>query len=224
MESDIKRILLNMEIHPVIILGAKEIGRMALEIFNSNDMLVYCLLDDDTKEHQKEYGAVVVMGSCDDEGFLKLIGKKCDAFVAVDNVKERRFLAEMLEDGRKVKPVSAMHKQVVLSTSAKMGDGNLINAGTIIGTQSVIGNYCIIQNRVVVDAFAEIQDFVQLSSGAIIGQGAVIEEGAFIGTGAVVVPGVRVGKNARVGAGSVVAANVKSGKTVFGNPASEVSL
>lgn len=211
-----------VEVNPVIILGAKELGQIALEIFNSNEVVVYCLLDDDKKEHQKQYGSVTVMGSCDDEGFLKFIGKKCDAFVAVENLKERKFLAEMLAEGRKVAPVSAIHQKAVYSESAKIGDGNLINAGAIIGTQSTIGNHCILQMGAIVEAFAEIQDFVHIASGAIIGQGAVIEEGAFIGTGAIVVPGVRVGKNARVGAGSLVAGNVKNGKTVFGNPAQEV--
>ena len=211
-------------INPVILLGAKELGLMSLEIFNSHDILVYGMLDDDTKEHKKEYGSVVVLGSCDDEGYLKLIGKKCDAFVSVENVKERKFLAEMLEENRHVKPVNAIHKQAVISESASIGNGNFINAGVVVGTKATIGDYAILQNRVVVEAFAHVENFVQLCAGVIIGQGAVIEEGAFIGTGAIVVPGVRVGKNARVGAGSLVAGNVKSNKTVFGNPAAEVAV
>lgn len=213
-----------MTINPVLILGAKELGLITLEIFNSHQILVYGFLDDDTKEHKKEYGAVSVLGATDDDGFLKLIGKKCDAFVAVENLKERRFLAEMLDEKRHVKPINAIHKTAVISESATLGDGNLVNAGAIIGTKAKVGNYAIIQNRAVVEALATLEDFVHVSSGAIIGQGAVIEEGAFIGTGAIVVPGVRVGKNARVGAGSLVAANVKNGKTVFGNPAAEIAV
>jgi len=165
-----------MEINPVIIFGSKETGQIALEICNSNELLVFCLLDDDKKEHKKEYGLVTVMGGTDDEEYLKLIGKKCDAFIAVDNLKERRFLAEMLEEEKKVKPVTILHKQVVLSESAKLGDGTLINAGSVIGTNAIVGDNCIIQNRVVVEAFAEIQDFVHLCSGAIVGQGAVVEK------------------------------------------------
>lgn len=209
-------------INPVMILGAKDLGLIALEIFSSNQVLVYGLLDDDTKEHKKEYAAVSVLGSTDDEGFLKLIGKKCDAFIAVENLKERKFLAEMLDENRHIKPVNAIHKLAIIAESAQIGVGNLINAGTVIGTKALIGNNAIIQNRVIVEAFAHLEDFVHLSSGVIVGQGAVVEEGAFIGTGAIIVPGVRVGKNARVGAGSLVASNVKNGKTVFGNPASEV--
>lgn len=211
-----------MEINPLIIFGSKETGQVALEICNSNDLVVFCFLDDDKKEHKKEYGAITVMGSTEDEEYLKFLGKKCDAFIAVDNLKERRFISEMLVDEKKIKPISLLHKEVVISQSATIGDGTLINAGSVIGTQAKIGDNAIIQNRVVVEAFAEVQDFVQLCSGVIVGQGAVVEEGAFIGTGAILVPGVRVGKNSRVGAGSLVATNVKAGKTVFGNPAAEI--
>jgi sugar O-acyltransferase (sialic acid O-acetyltransferase NeuD family) len=211
-----------MHLNPVIIFGAKETGLMALEIFESNQVVVYCFLDDDKKMHQTEYSSVMVMGGTDDETYLKLLGKKCDAFVAIENVKERKFLAEMLEEDYKLKPVSAIHKEVVWSPSATIGDGNLINAGTVIGTKAKLGNYCFLQNRVVLEAFSTVGDYVHIGSGAVIGQGAVIESGAFVGTGAILVPGVKVGKNARIGAGSLVAADVKAGKTVFGNPAAEV--
>lgn len=211
-----------MELNPVIIFGAKELGLMALEIFQSNDVVVYCFLDDDKKTHQTEYNSVVVMSTTDDAEFIKLIGKKCDAFVAVENTKERKFIAELIEEERKVKPISAIHKTASWAPSATIGDGNLINSGTIIGTKAKLGNNCVLQNRVVLEAFSTVEDFVQIGSGAIIGQGSVIESGAFIGAGAIVVAGVKVGKNARVGAGSLVAADVKGGKTVFGNPAVEV--
>jgi len=213
-----------MTINPVLILGAKELGQITLEIFNSHQILVYGFLDDDAKEQKKEYAAVSVLGTTDDEAFLKLIGKKCDVFISVENLKERRFLAEMLEERKHLKPINAVHKSAIISESAAIGDGNLINAGAIIGTKAKVGHYAIIQNRTVIEALATIEDFAHISSGAIIGQGAIIEEGAFIGTGAIVVPGVRVGKNARVGAGSLVASNVKNGKTVFGNPAAEVAV
>jgi sugar O-acyltransferase (sialic acid O-acetyltransferase NeuD family) len=211
-----------MELNPVIIFGAKEMGLMALEIFESNQVIVYCFLDDDKKTHQTEYNSVMVMSTTDDDDYIKLLGKKCDAFIAIENIKERKFLAEMLEDELKLKPVSAIHSEAVWSPSCTIGDGNLVNAGTIIATKAKLGNYCILQNRVVLEAFSTVQDFVQIGSGAIIGQGAVIESGAFIGAGAIIVAGVKVGKNARVGAGSLVAADVKAGKTVFGNPAVEV--
>ena len=70
---------------PVIILGAKGIAHPALEIFNSNQVIVYGLLDEDSSLHGTEINNVPVLGGTEDEGFLKLIGKKTEAFVAVDD-------------------------------------------------------------------------------------------------------------------------------------------
>ena len=68
--------------NPVIIFGAGYLGRMAKEIFESNEVVVYGFLDDNKKLHSTEVDTAVVMGSTDDDGFLKLIGRKCEAFVA----------------------------------------------------------------------------------------------------------------------------------------------
>ena len=62
-----------MHLNPVIIFGAKETGLMALEIFESNQVVVYCFLDDDKKTHQTEYSSVMVLGGTDDETYLKLL-------------------------------------------------------------------------------------------------------------------------------------------------------
>src|SRR5690242_17094249 len=96
--------------NPVIILGANAIGRAAKEIFEGNSNSVYCYLDDDKKVHNKEIDNVTVMGSTDDDGFLKLIGKKCEAFVASDDNKIRKSLVKMLNEVRHVQPVNAIHK------------------------------------------------------------------------------------------------------------------
>ena len=93
--------------YPVIIFGANHFGRTAKEIFESNEIVVYGFLDDNKKLHLTEIDEVVVLGSTDDDGFLKLIGKKCAAFVAVDDNKMRRSLVNMLKDVRHVQPVNA---------------------------------------------------------------------------------------------------------------------
>ena len=61
--------------NPVIIFGANPLGRMAKEIFESNGVVIYGFLDDDTKLHSKELDDAIILGSTDDDGFLKLIGK-----------------------------------------------------------------------------------------------------------------------------------------------------
>ncbi len=210
--------------NPVIILGAKNLGIVALEIFQSHKIDVYCFLDDDEKLHGTEINFVSVLGSTDDDGFLKLIGKKCEAFVATDDNKLRKKLVEMLIERRKVMPTNAIHAEAFLSSNLAMGHGNLIDAKAVLNAGVQIGSHNIIRAGAILDYNAKIADFVQIGTGSIIGDNVTIEEGAFVGAGATIVSGVKVGKNARIGAGSVVVQNVEAGETVFGNPAQKVKM
>ncbi len=207
---------------PVIIFGAKGIAHPALEIFNSNNVIVYGLLDEDEKIHGTEINTVSVLGNPEDDGFLKLIGQKTEAFVAEENPKYRKFLVELLNERRKVQPVNAIHQRSYISTDAIIGHGNFINANVNIGAGAEVGSHCIIHSSAIIEHKAKIGDFVQIGAGSVINSDVIIEEGAFIGSGATIIAGVTIGKNARVGAGSVVIATVGANETVFGNPAAKV--
>ncbi|MBN3581133.1 NeuD/PglB/VioB family sugar acetyltransferase [Algoriphagus aestuarii] len=207
---------------PVIIFGAKGIAHPALEIFNSNEVMVYGFLEEDESMHGTEINTVSVLGNPEDDGFLKLIGQKAEAFVAVDDMKYRKFLVELLNERRKVQPINAIHHTAYISTDAVIGHGNFFNAKVAIGTAAEIGQHCILHTGAIVDHKAKLGDFVQVGTGSIINAEVTIEEGAFIGSGVTVVSGVTIGKNARVGAGSVVISSVGANETVFGNPAAKI--
>ena len=59
---------------PVIIFGAKGIAKSALEILQSNDIIVFGFLDEDKTTHDQTINDIPVLGAPDDHGFLKLIG------------------------------------------------------------------------------------------------------------------------------------------------------
>ncbi len=208
--------------NPVLIFGAGNLGKIALDIFNRNNIVVYGLLDDDKALHNQEIGDVLILGDTDDDGFLKLIGQKTEAFVALENIREKKKIIEMLVNRRKVMPVNAVHNTAVVSAEAFIGHGNLVAARAVINPHATVGNHCIIHASAIVDVNAVIGDFVQIGAGAIINSEVNVEEGVFIGSGAIIVSGVKIGKNARIGAGSVVIENIDEGTTVFGNPAKKV--
>ncbi len=208
--------------NPVLIFGAGSLGRVALDIFTRNNVVVYGFLDEDKALHGTDINAVPVLGDPDDEGYTKLIGKKCEAFVAADDSATREDLVELLTERRKVMPVNAIHDSALISQTALLGHGTLVGAGVVVNPDAKIGNHCLLHARSVIDTQASLADYVQVGAGAIVGTGAKLAEHAFIGAGAVLVAGVTIGKGARVGAGSVVVENVPAHGTVFGNPAKKV--
>ncbi|WP_420151704.1 acetyltransferase [Spirosoma sp.] len=208
--------------NPVLIFGAGSLGVTALDLFQRNNVVVYGLLDDNKNLHGKQFGDVSVLGETDDDGFLKLIGHKCEAFIAIGDTRVRKRLVKMLNERRKVQPVNAIHDTATISIMASIGHGNLIAARTVINPFAEIGQHCIIQSGAVIESQATLGNYIQIGTGSLISSEVTIEEGAFIGTGATIVAGVTIGKNARVGAGSVVVENVAAGATVFGNPAKVV--
>lgn len=208
--------------NPVIIFGANGLGKAALDIFQQNGVVVYCFLDDDKTLHGTEIDSIAVMGATDDDGYLKFIGKKCEAFVAFDDNKLRKNVVEMIVDRRKVMPVNCVHSQSIIATTATIGYGNFINAMVRVGAFANIGQHCLIHSGAVIEHEVRLGDFVQIGAGSVINAGVTIEDGAFIGSGVTVVSGVTIGKGARIGAGSVVISDVKKNETVFGNPAQSV--
>ena len=208
--------------NPVIVLGAQAVGTAVLDAFISNDVVVYCLLDDDAKLQNTELLDVPVMGNTDNGELLRLLGKKCEVFVATDDTASRRSLTEMLRSEYEAVPVNAIHQRASVSVHATLGHGNYVGPNSVVAATAIIGNGCLIGPNAVVEARATVGDFVQLGSGALLGAGVEVGEQAFIGAGAVVVAGIKIGNKARVGAGSVVVADVPAGHTVFGNPAVKV--
>jgi sugar O-acyltransferase (sialic acid O-acetyltransferase NeuD family) len=205
--------------NPVIIFGAGAHGRLALDNFSSNEVLVFGFLDENPKLHNTEISEIVILGDLMDDGFLKLIGNKTEAFVAVENKVVKKKVVEMLLERRKTMPVNAIHERAIVSEDAEVGHGILIAAGAIVNHGAKLGNHSVIMSGAIIDTLAEIGEYVEIGTGTLINAEVKIEDGVFIGSGVTVVSGVQIGKNARIGAGSVVIENVKEGKTVFGNPA-----
>lgn len=208
--------------NPVLIFGAKGLGLVALDIFQRNNVVVYGLLDDDPNLHNTQIGEYTVLGSTDDDGFLKLIGKKCEAFVAIEARAERKDLVEMLNERRSIMPVNAIHDTALISSFAEIGHGNLIGARVTVSPKAVLGHHSILHTGVLIEHDAIVGDYVNIGAGSIIGSGAVVDQDVFIGSSVTIISGVKIGKGASIGAGSVVVENVPAGSRVFGNPAKKV--
>lgn len=208
--------------NPVIIFGATHLGRLAKEIFEQNDVIVYGFLDDNKALHNQEVDDIVVLGDTDDEDYLKLIGKKCESFLALDDTRLKKSHVKVLNEVHKAQPINAIHKGAMVSLKSMIGHGNFIDNRVILAPGVEVGNHNVIHAGSIVGVKTSIGNYVQLGTGANIGSDVIIEDEAFIGAGATIVSGIVIGKGARIGVGSVVVASVAAGDTVFGNPAQKI--
>ena len=211
-----------MQDQPVIIFGASGLGKATLDVFQSNGVIVYCFLDDDESLHGTEVNEVSVMGTTEDQGYLKFIGKKCDAFVAINDREVRRSYFKLLNERRKVMPVNALHQRATISANAYLSYGIFVNAGAVVSSFAKVEQGCILHANAVVDYEAVVGKFVHVGAGSVIHAGAILEDDVFLGAGVTVAGPITIGAGARVGAGSVVIEPVEAGATVFGNPAKPI--
>lgn len=212
---------MNME-KPVIILGARGLGSVALNILQQNGIAVYGFLDSDPALHGQTVHHVPVLGATTEEQYFNLIGETCEVFVSVEHQIQRQRLVHMLYERKKIIPINAIHPAAIIAASAILGYGNLINTNVSLGPNITLGSHCILHTQATIEYDTIIKDFVQIGAGSVVGSGAQLHEHVFVGTGATIIAGVEVGADASIGAGAVVLANVKPGEAVLGNPATPV--
>jgi sugar O-acyltransferase (sialic acid O-acetyltransferase NeuD family) len=206
----------------VIIIGTQSIAKLAAEVFQKNDWVVYGLLTEEQEDARKEIDHIPILGYFEDEQYTSLIGKNCQAFVALEQITVRKKIIQSLREKDDQVFINAIHPLAHISSSAQIGHGNLIHMGTMLGLEVNLGNHCLLYQQVAIEQEVVIKDFVQIGAGSVIGRQSTIEKDAFIGIGSILVAGVHIGAGARIGAGSVVLDHVPAGATVLGNPAKPI--
>ncbi|MCT4697315.1 MAG: DapH/DapD/GlmU-related protein [Candidatus Cardinium sp.] len=206
----------------VIILGACHLTKGSLDIFQRNNLIVYGILDDETKWHNTTIHNIPVLGATDDPTFLELLNQECASFIAYRHIQKRKNCLNFLIAQQKSTSISAIHPSAIIADGVQMGSGNYIGAQVCLASEVTVGNHCILHNGVIIEAETQIHDWVEIGAGSIIGDHVTIEEEVFIGIGARIIPGVTIQKGASIGAGSVVLGNVKKGDVFLGNPAKSI--
>ncbi|RMG22245.1 MAG: acetyltransferase [Bacteroidetes bacterium] len=204
---------------PFMIVGAGPEGRVALDILNLLDVVVYGFISQDETQLLKEVNDILVaaqLGSKDCDTLLQ--DEHIRLIIAERDTDKRIELVEALADA-KAEIANAIHPFNSISPYARLGRGNLISAGAVIQPNAMIGSFNLLDSYVSVETDAALGDYCTLHAGVRIGREAQIHNEAVIGMGAIIHAGVRIGEGAMVGPGAVVLKDVEDGQTVFGNPA-----
>lgn len=118
--------------------------------------------------------------------------------------------------------LTLIHPESSVSEYAKIGQGTFLARNATINPLCKIGKDVIINTSASLDHECHICDGAHVAPGAILAGNVTIGENSFIGANSVVKQGVSIGDHVIVGAGAVVLEDIKSNKTVVGNPAKEI--
>ena len=183
------------------------------------------------------YGtAFVIKGFIDDDinaldsfpNYPPIIGKLSDyeplpedVFISsIGGIHRKECIEKLLNKGAIF--INLIHNAARVRTNVKMGVGNIICPYVSLGADSSIGSYNMIQPFTTIGHDVKIGDYNRIDTHVTCVGGVIIENESDIYTSSVINHGVIVENNSHVGACSFVIRRVKSGTTVYGNPAKKL--
>ncbi|MEM9569542.1 MAG: hypothetical protein AAF900_01135 [Bacteroidota bacterium] len=194
-----------MEEKSIIILGISPKGKIAADIFQKNNLVVYGFLADNLPVTQKEYYDLPVLGGINDATFLALLGDNCYGFIALEDKQAYERLWQVFVKQYTQPPmISAIHPKTSLPMHPKLGECNLIASGVCIGPDAIISSHCHIGANAVIENGAILHNFVEIGAGAIIGAGALIQENVYIGPSSIIAPSVTIKAHTTIPSGSII--------------------
>lgn len=205
----------------LIIIG---VGGFAREVYwhaqNSigylNEWDIKGFLDGDVKLSDEEYakldapllGNVFSYEFNNDDIFVCAIGT---------GVARKKMCEEIIARGGTF--INLISKDSTIQGNVQIGVGNIICPSVHINDNAQIGDFVLFNIGVAVGHDSNIGSYSSFMGGVTICGYATVGQCTYWGTNAVAMPHSNVGNDVQVGVGSVVFKRVKSGLSVFGNPA-----
>jgi len=199
------------------IFGAGSQGRVVLDLLRTNPKwtAIHFLDDNPLVKNTSINGATVIGGK---EVLKDLDRTNSGVIVALGHpfLREKIF-ADIVATG--VEMINAIHPDAMISSTAKIGRGNMICAGTVINTNAQIGDSTIINPTAVVEHDTHIGDFVTLAAGAVVGARVDIGKCSFVAIGVSVLPSLKIGGGSIIGISATVLNDIPDNVFCLGMPA-----
>lgn len=202
----------------LVIIGAGGMGRTVYDIVRESigygiEFKVKGFIDDNISALDGFTGYPPLLGTISD-----YLPEPDDVFTfSIGGISRKDCIQKMQE--REVEFINIIHKTARVGTGVTLGCGNIIGAFTSLGANCRIGNYNMIQSYTVIGHDATVGDFNRIDTHVTCVGGIQIGNETTVHTSAVINHKVIVEDKAHIGACSFVIRKVKSGTTVFGNPA-----
>lgn len=154
------------------------------------------------------------------EEAMKRIEKKYHTnlfFISFGTMKCRKPVFEYLSC-HGWQAVNVIHPDAVVSPTAKLGKGVLIECGCLVTPSPVIGDNVVVNTGSQVNHDNIVEDHVYIASGVILSGGVTIGNNTLLDDGVIITLGTKVGKDCLIGAGAIVTKDIPDGVVAYGNP------
>lgn len=151
---------------------------------------------------------------------VKLMDEHADTkfVIAIGNNRTRKLIMERLAIPIH-RYITLIHKQAVVSLSAKIGVGTVVMPGAIINADADIGNHVIVNTGAIVEHDNKVKDFAHISPNAVLAGSVIVGTGVHIGVGVNVIQNITIGDWSIIGAGATVICDIVANCTAVGIPA-----
>ena len=206
---------------PIIIIGCGAQAKYVLEIFQLGKRRVSVILDPVGGKIGQKLGGVQIE-AFDPRRLVPQTDKsrRPQAIVCASDPVQKCALMGAVAGA--VDFVQALHPKAVIASTARIGDGAIINAGAVIQPYARIGQGCMVHAGVVVEHDCEVGDYANLAPNVALAGSVHIGQGALLGIGSAVVQNINIGQGAVVGAGALVLKDVPAHTVVYGTPAKTI--
>jgi acetyltransferase EpsM len=204
----------------IIVFGAGGHSRVVIDALEACGTAPEAVYDDNHQLWSKDICGYKVLGGIDaladraNDNVTIIVG------VALNDVRFK-LVNKLSAMGFRLRGVR--HPSAIVSKSAVISESAQLLAGAIVNPGTHVGEHTIINTGAVVEHDSYLGGFVHIGPGAVLAGGVRILEGAFVCTGASVIPSKKIGAWAVVGGGSVVIDDVPDGVEVVGVPARQIS-
>ena len=140
------------------------------------------------------------------------------AFVAIGDNHIRAKVGERLKNAG-FELVTLIHPHAIVSSTAEIADGVLVNAGAIVNAGAKLKTGCIVNSGAIVEHGCTVGAYAHLSPAAKLGGSTCIGQKTWICIGATVIDGIHVGNESILAAGSVLLGNLPDRVMAAGVPA-----
>lgn len=199
----------------VIIAGA---FHEIIELAQVNNFEIIGLIDNNKSGTYKNFNIL-----CSDEGAKSLdeLYKKYPIIIAPDKPEIRNKLF-LYYQNLEFSFCSIISVYSMISTSAVIGEGTIVQNGVNISCEVNIGRFVKLNTNCNIMHNSVIGDFTTIAPNAVILGNVKIGKFCYIGANATILPNIEICDNVIIGAGAVVVKNIRENKILVGNPAKEL--